>query len=95
MARSHALHKRAAYVRGVGLELVPMNTLQGFVLVLHLLSGDMAYDDMPDEASCHQMAEALKEGGALEIEGIGVLAVETAECISRATLATKKPKGEA
>ena len=52
-----------------------------FVLVMHLINGDISYDDTMDKATCHAFAEALKEGGSVEVDGYGVISVETAQCI--------------
>ena len=54
--------------------------LKTFLLVLYLTTGELAYDDTVTGEVCHALAEALKEGGKLNVEGLPPLDIESAEC---------------
>lgn len=55
-----------------------------FLLIVWLVGGEQAYDDTLSGPQCHLAAEALKEGGLIEVEGLGQMRVVTATCIENA-----------
>lgn len=55
-----------------------------YLLIVWLVGGEQAYDDTLSGPQCHLAAEALKEGGLIEVEGLGRVQVVTASCIESA-----------
>lgn len=79
MAGSAVVHVGSRHVIRARCQAVPMT---GFLLVLYLAGGSMAFDDTLSGEDCHKLAEALKEGGAMQVSGKAPVVVETASCIS-------------
>lgn len=52
-----------------------------WLLIVYLVGGGKAYDDNLTSEQCHFAAEALKEGGIIEVDGLGLVPVKTAFCV--------------
>lgn len=54
--------------------------MKTYLLILYLAGGSPAYDDSLTGEACHMLAESMKEGGRIVVDGTLDLIIVTAEC---------------